>query len=107
MQVKDCVITSFGLTETSSHGNIRLVLARPSYRSSEGPHRHFLCANRDIVAWQHSTCLRPLQITPREGPRHQFLRANRDVPARQHGNSHGPPKESIKAASKIYFSLAN
>jgi hypothetical protein len=43
MQVKDCVITSFGLTETSSHGNVRLILARlrNRSRSSEGPRHHF------------------------------------------------------------------
>jgi hypothetical protein len=28
-QVKDLIVTSFGPTETSSHGNIRLVLVRP------------------------------------------------------------------------------
>jgi hypothetical protein len=44
---------------------------------------------------------------PREAHRHQFLWANRDVFARQHVNSHGPPKESTEATSKIYFSLAN
>jgi hypothetical protein len=77
--------------------------------ASEGLRRHFLWANQDIIAWQHSTCLGPPKelITPREGPRHQFLQVNCDVSARQHVNSHGPPKESTEATSKIYFSLAN
>jgi hypothetical protein len=96
---------SFGLTEKSSHGNIRLVLARPRNsfglaessshndhfrnNASEGLRDHFLWANRDIIAWQHSTCLGPPKelITPHEGPHHQFLRANCDVSARQHVNS--------------------
>jgi hypothetical protein len=46
-------------------------------------------------------------ITPREGPRRRFIRANRDVFAWQHVNSHGPPKDSTEATSKIYFSLIN
>jgi hypothetical protein len=75
----------------------------------EGPRHHFLWANRDIFAWQHSTCLGPPKelITSREGPRHQFLWANCDVFAWQHVNSHGPPKGSTEATSKIYFFLAN
>jgi hypothetical protein len=46
-QVKDLIVTSFGPTATSSHGNIQLVLARPknSSKSSKGPRRHFLQAN--------------------------------------------------------------
>jgi hypothetical protein len=60
-QVKDCVVPSFGPTETSSHGNIWLVLAHPRNwsRSSEGLHHRFLLANRDIFVWQHTTCLGP------------------------------------------------
>jgi hypothetical protein len=78
MHVKDCIIYSFGPTETSSHG-------------------------------KHTNCLGlPKElITPCEGSRHQFLQANHDVFASQHVNSHGPPKESTKATSKIYFSLTN
>jgi hypothetical protein len=67
--------SSFGLTETSSHDNIRIVLACP--RSSfglagssshndyfcnnacTGLHCHFLWANRDIFAWQHTAYLGP------------------------------------------------
>jgi hypothetical protein len=110
--VKDCVVTSFGPTETSSHGNIWLVLARPRNwsRSSEGLRRPFLRANRDIFTWQHTTCLGPPKelITSREGPHHQFLRANWDIFAWQHVNSHGSPKESTKATGKILFlSLAS
>jgi hypothetical protein len=77
-QVQDLIISSLGPTETSLHGTIQLVLARPRNQSP-----------------------------PREGPRQQFLRANRDIFASQHVNSHGPPKESTEATSKIYFSLAN
>jgi hypothetical protein len=57
--VQDCVVTSFGPTETSLHGNIQLVLACPRNwsRWSAGPHCHLLWANRDILAWQHMTCL--------------------------------------------------
>jgi hypothetical protein len=65
----------FGLTETSSHGNIRLFLACPrisfglaesslhnNYFCNNACTRlrcHFLWANPDIFAWQHMTCLGP------------------------------------------------
>jgi hypothetical protein len=111
MHAQDCVVTSFGPTETSSHGNIRLVLARPRNwsRSSAGPRRHLLQANRDIVAWHHTTCLGPPKdlITPRKGPHHQSLWANRDVLVSQHVNSSGSPKEPTETTCKIYFSFAN
>jgi hypothetical protein len=77
-QVKDLVVTSFGPTMTSSHGNIWLVLARPRN-------------------WSRSS----------EGPCHLFLRANHHVFAWQRVNSHGQPKESTEATSKIYFSVAS
>jgi hypothetical protein len=117
--------SSFELTETSSHGNIRLVLVRTrsSFGLAEsslhnkyfynnaciGLRCHFLWVNRDIFAWHHKTCLGPSKelITPHERPRHQSLRANCDVFASQHVNSHGLPKNTIEATSKIYFSLAN
>jgi hypothetical protein len=111
MHVQDCVVTSFGPTEISLHGNIQLVLAHPRTwsKSSAGPRCHLLWANWDIFAWHHTTCLGPPKklITPREGPHHQSLQANRDVFAIQHVNSHGLPKDTTEATSKIYFSLAN
>jgi hypothetical protein len=47
-QVKDCIVTFFGPTETLLHGNIQIVLA----------------VSKEL-------------ISPREGPHHQFFRANR------------------------------
>jgi hypothetical protein len=66
----------FAPTDTSSHGNIRLVLSRSRNWSTlhEGPRRHFLRDNRDVFAWQHV-------------------------------NSHGPPKESTKLSARFISSL--
>jgi hypothetical protein len=91
---------SFRLIKTSLHGNIRLVLAR--VRSSFGLAEssllndyfcnnartglccHFLWANRDIFAWQHTACLgppkksikikcRPSSLPPLGQPRHYCM----------------------------------
>jgi hypothetical protein len=94
---------SFGPTESSSHNDLFC------NNACEELCNLFLWANRDIFAWQHTTCLGPPKelITPRDGPRCQFLWANRDVFTWQYVNSHGPSKESTDATSKIYFSLTN
>jgi hypothetical protein len=75
--VQDCVVTSFGPTETSAHGNIWLVLAHPRNwsRSSAGPHHHVLWANRDIFAWHHTTCLGP--------PKELMWRTSSSIPSGQ------------------------
>jgi hypothetical protein len=48
-----CPRNSFGLAESSSHND------HFCNNASEGFRHHFLWANRDIIAWQHSTCLGP------------------------------------------------
>jgi hypothetical protein len=93
---------SFGLTETSSHGNLWLVF---------GPPKEFLQANWDICAQQHTICLGPpkefvwasrvilaqrlllQQRTP--GLCCHFLWANRDIFAWKHTACLSPPKELI------------
>jgi hypothetical protein len=105
--------SSFRLTETSAHGNIRLVLARPrsSFGLAEssllndyfcnnartGLRCHFLWANQDIFAWQHTACLGPPKelikincttpLSPLLGqPRHLCMALKTCL---------GPPKELI------------
>jgi hypothetical protein len=107
---------SFGLAETSLHGNLRLVLARP--RSSFGLaesslFNDYFCTNASTRLCcpfgPTETCLGPLKelIASRERPCNQPLRANRDVFASQHMNSQDSPKDMIEATSKIHLSLAN
>jgi hypothetical protein len=105
--------SSFGLTKISAHGNIRLVLARPrssfglaessllnnyfSNNARTGLRCHFLWANRDIFAWQHTACLGPhkelIKIKsripsspPLSQPRHLCMALKTCL---------GPPKELI------------
>jgi hypothetical protein len=105
--------SSFGLTQISTHGNIRLVLAYPRTpfglvessllndyfcnNARTGLHCPFLWANRDIFAWQHTACLglpkelikikcRTPSSPPLGQPRHLCMALKTGL---------GPPKELI------------
>jgi hypothetical protein len=107
---------SFGLAETSLHGNLRLVLARP--RSSFGLAESSLLNDYFLYQRKYKIALslplgqpRLVLARPRNSSLNvkdlviKSLRANRDVLTSQHMHSHGLPKDKIEATSKIYLSL--